>query len=69
MASSSGLPSPSLRERVQQIIPSKRDREEMAGHDARSGDFDTDEGGVDDTTSKKPRRRMKLRRGRRSGAQ
>jgi len=61
---SSGMSSPSLRDRVQ-IIPSKRDREEMVGGDA-AGGFDMDEGGPDDSVSKKPKRRVK--RGRR-GAQ
>jgi len=65
-AGSSGMPSPSLRDRVQ-IVPSKRDREEMGGHDAVRGEIDIDE--VDDSASKKPRRRMKVKRARRSGAQ
>jgi hypothetical protein len=62
-----GSSSPSLRDRVQ-IIPSKRDREEMAGNDT-GGDIDMDDGGPDDSASKKQRRRLKVKRGRRSGAQ
>jgi hypothetical protein len=65
---SSGMSLPSLRDRVQ-VIPSKRDREEMVGNDAVGGDIDVDEGGPDDSASRKPRRRMKMKRGRRSGAQ
>jgi hypothetical protein len=64
----SSMSSPSLRERVQ-IIPSKRDRDEMAGNNAAGGDVDLDDAGQDDLASKKPRRRLKAKRGRRSGAQ
>jgi hypothetical protein len=64
----SSMSSPSLRERVQ-IIPSKRDRDEMAGNNAAGGDVDLDDAGPDDLASKKPRRRLKAKRGRRSGAQ
>jgi len=60
-ASTSGS-SPSLRDRVQ-IVPSKRDREEMV-HDV--GDIDLDDGGQDDSILKKSKRRVKARRGRRS---
>jgi len=49
-----------------QIVPSKRVREEMVGND--TGDVDFDDGGPEDPTSKKPRRRLKAKRGRRSGA-
>ena len=66
-AGSSGMSSPSLRDRVQ-IVPSKRDREEMVGNDA-ARDIDMDEGGPEDSASKKPRRRMKVKRARRSGGQ
>jgi hypothetical protein len=59
--------SPSLRERVQ-IIPSKREREEMVSNDTAGGDLDMDNGGPDDSASKKQRRRTKMKRGRRSGA-
>jgi len=65
-AGTSGMSSPSLRDRVQ-TIPSKRDRDEMAGNDG--GDIDFDDPGLDDSASKKPRRRLKAKRGRRSGPQ
>ena len=67
VAGSSSMSSPSLRDRVQ-IVPSKRDREEMVGNDA-ARDIDMDEGGPEDSASKKPRRRMKMKRARRSGGQ
>lgn len=63
-----GLSSPvmspqSLRDRVQ--VPSKRDREDI-GNDS-AGDIDIDDGGLGDTGLKRPRRRLRPKRGRRNG--
>lgn len=57
------VPQPSLRDRVQ--VPSKRDRDELAGGEL-AGDGDMDDGTGGDPASKKLKRRMKSKRGRRS---
>jgi hypothetical protein len=63
-ANTSAVSPQSLRDRVQ--VPSKRDREDI-GNDS-AGDIDMEDvGGPSDSASKRPRRRLKLKRGRRNG--
>jgi hypothetical protein len=58
-------PQPSLRDRVQ-LVPAKRDREDMMGeyYDA---PFDGDDGGMDPLSKRQRQKGMKPRRGRRRG--
>jgi hypothetical protein len=60
VASSSSMSSRPLLDRIQ-IRPSKRDREEIAGNDAAGGDGELNEGSLDDSALKRPKRRMRRR--------
>ena len=58
-------PQPSLRDRVQ-LVPAKRDREDMMG-DYYDASFDGDDGGMDSLSKRQRQRGVKPRRGRRRG--
>lgn len=58
-------PQPSLRDRVQ-LVPAKRDREDMMG-DYYDASFDGDDGGMDSLSKRQRQKGMKPRRGRRRG--